>query len=82
MFKKMISAVKGKATAVVTTALGVFAASSASAAGMDAAAVSAITDAIDFGPIITGIAAICTAVAAVLVAWKGGKLLLTALRSS
>lgn len=81
MFGKMISAVKGKITAVSTAVIGIFAASSASAS-MDAAAVSAITDAVDFGTIVTGIGAIGASLGVVYVAWKGVKLLLGALRSA
>ena len=47
---------------------------------MDATAVTAITSAIDFATIITGIGTVVAAVAVVLVAMKGGRLLLSALR--
>ena len=43
---------------------------------MDAAAVTAITGAVDFATIVTGIGAICAAIALVLIARKGGKMLL------
>lgn len=46
---------------------------------MDALAVTAITSAVDFGTIITGIGAIGAAVALVLVATKGVKLLFRAM---
>jgi hypothetical protein len=47
---------------------------------MDAAAVTAITSAVDFGTIITGIGAIAAAVALVLISVKGAKMLLGMIR--
>lgn len=47
---------------------------------MDAAAVTAITGAVDFATVVTGIGAIAAAVALVYVAIKGGKLLLGMVR--
>lgn len=47
---------------------------------MDAAAVTAITGAVDFGTVVTGIGAIAAAVALVLIAVKGGRLLLGMIR--
>lgn len=45
------------------------------------AAVSAITGAVDFGSIITGIGTIGAAVAGVYIAYRGVKMLLSAIRS-
>tara|TARA_B110000305_G_scaffold231550_1_gene285199 strand:+ start:316 stop:459 length:144 start_codon:yes stop_codon:yes gene_type:complete len=47
---------------------------------MDAAAVTAVTGAIDFATIITGIGAVFAAVIVVKVAMVGGRKLLSALR--
>jgi hypothetical protein len=47
---------------------------------MDAAAVTAVTGAVDFATIVTGIGAIGAAVALVFIAIKGAKLLLGMLR--
>jgi hypothetical protein len=41
---------------------------------------SAITDAVDFGTVATAIVTVLAAVAVVLIAFKGGKLLLAAVR--
>jgi len=46
---------------------------------MDAAAVTVVTGAVDFGTIIVGIAAIAAAVALVVIAWKGAKFLIRAI---
>jgi len=48
---------------------------------MDTAAVSVITDAVDFAPIIVGVGAIAAAVGVVYIAMKGSKILLDAVRS-
>jgi hypothetical protein len=47
---------------------------------MDAAAVTAISSAVDFGTVITGIGAIAAAVALVLISVKGAKMLLGMIR--
>jgi hypothetical protein len=47
---------------------------------MDAAAVTAITSAVDFGTVVTGIGAIAAAVALVLISIKGARLLLGMIR--
>jgi hypothetical protein len=47
---------------------------------MDAAAVTAITGAIDFGTVVTGIGAVFAAIVLVKVAMAGGKLLISAIR--
>jgi hypothetical protein len=47
---------------------------------MDAAAVTAITTAVDFGTVVTGIGAIAAAVALVLISIKGARLLLGMVR--
>jgi hypothetical protein len=47
---------------------------------MDAAAVTAITSAVDFGTVVTGIGAIAAAVALVLISIKGARLLLGMVR--
>jgi hypothetical protein len=47
---------------------------------MDAAAVTAITSAVDFGTVITGIGAIAAAVALVYISIKGARLLLGMVR--
>lgn len=49
---------------------------------MDEATVTTITTAVDFSTIITGIGSIAAAVAGVLIAVKGAKLLLSAIRGS
>lgn len=49
---------------------------------MDSAAVSAITDAVDFASIVTGIGTIAAAVVVVLLAVKGAKMLLAMIRGS
>jgi hypothetical protein len=48
---------------------------------MDAAAVTAITSSVDFATVVTGIGAIAAAVAIVLVAVKGARMLLGMIRS-
>lgn len=48
---------------------------------MDAATVSAITGAVDFATIITGIGAVAAAVGVVYVAVRGAKMLLAMVRS-
>ena len=47
---------------------------------MDAAAVSAITSAVDFANVITGIGSVFAAVVLVTIALKGGRMLLSAIR--
>ncbi len=47
---------------------------------MDAATVTTITSAVDFGTIVTGIGAIAAAVALVYIAAKGARMLLSAIR--
>lgn len=47
---------------------------------MDAAAVTAITGAVDFGTVVTGIGAIAAAVALVYISIKGAKMLLGMIR--
>jgi len=47
---------------------------------MDATTVSSITDAVDFGAVVTGLGVVFASVAVVLIAMKGGKMLLAALR--
>jgi hypothetical protein len=47
---------------------------------MDAAAVTAITTAVDFGTVITGIGAISAAVALVYISIKGARMLLGMVR--
>jgi hypothetical protein len=47
---------------------------------MDSAAVTAITGAVDFGTVVTGIGAIAAAVALVLISIKGARLLLSMVR--
>lgn len=47
---------------------------------MDAAAVTAITSAVNFGTIVTGIGTIAAAVALVYIAVKGAKMLLGMIR--
>jgi hypothetical protein len=44
---------------------------------MDAAAVTAITDSVDFASVITGIGVIAAAMAILLISIKGGKTLLS-----
>ncbi len=48
---------------------------------MDAAAVTAITGAVDFATIITGVGAIAGAVVLVLISVRGAKMLLSMVRS-
>jgi len=48
---------------------------------MDAAAVTAITGAVDFGTVVTGLGAIGAAVAVVYIAMRGVKMLLAGIRS-
>jgi hypothetical protein len=48
---------------------------------MDAAAVTAITSAVDFDTVITGIGSIAAAVALVLISVRGAKMLLGMVRS-
>lgn len=48
---------------------------------MDTATVTAITDAVDFAPIIVGIGTVAAAVGVVYIAMKGSKILLDAIRS-
>lgn len=47
---------------------------------MDSAAVTAITSAVDFASIVTGIGTIAAAVVVVLIAVKGAKMLLSMVR--
>lgn len=47
---------------------------------MDAAAVSAITSAVNFATVVTGLGVVFAAVAVVYIAMKGGKMLLSAIR--
>lgn len=47
---------------------------------MDAAAVSAITSAVDFATVVTGIGAVAAAIALVMIAKKGAKMLLGMIR--
>jgi hypothetical protein len=47
---------------------------------MDAAAVTAITTAVDFGTVVTGIGAIAAAVALVYISIKGARMLLGMVR--
>jgi hypothetical protein len=49
---------------------------------MDAATVATITSAVDFATIITGIAGVATAVATFYIAYRGAKMLLSAVRSA
>jgi len=49
---------------------------------MDAAAVTAVTGAVDFATIVTGISAIAAAIVTVLLAVKGAKMLLGMVRSA
>lgn len=49
---------------------------------MDATAISTITAAVDYGTVITGIAAVAAAVVGVLVAAKGAKMLLSMVRGA
>lgn len=47
---------------------------------MDAAAITAITSSVDFGPVVTGIGTIAAAVALVYISVKGAKMLLGMIR--
>jgi len=49
---------------------------------VDAATVTSITGAVDFATIITGIGSVAAAVVVVLVAFRGAKMLLSAVRSA
>lgn len=49
---------------------------------MDEAAVTAITNAVDFATVVTGIGTIGTAIALVLISMKGAKMLLGMIRGA
>ncbi len=49
---------------------------------MDSTQVAAITASVDFASIVTGVAAIATAVCLVVIAIKGGRMLVGALRGA
>ena len=78
--KNFISSFASKLSKVAVVAVALAAGSHAQAAGELAAMTTAITTAVDFAPIVTGIGVIIAAVALVVIAMKGGKMLLAAIR--
>lgn len=78
--KNVFSVLRSKGVKTFVAASALVLGSQAHAAGELAAMTTAITGAVDFAPIVTGIGVIIAAVALVVIAMKGGKMLLAAIR--